>query len=174
MSKGLQRSLSRGPALRQEVIKQTITMRDLALVIDGASGVGFGTVALGGLPEGNILMMGLVGYMELTTEETSGIVEDWEGDFGIGTTPADDGTITGGDVDLIASTALDAGANDRDIERFRFASAAALTGTIFDNTAGDLGINLNVLVDDDDISADDIDFVVNGEVQLVYTMLLDD
>jgi hypothetical protein len=174
MSKGLPRSRSRGLPTLNPIIKKTFVAKGLPLVIDGATGVGFGSCVLGGFPEGNLLVLGMVGYLAVTTEETVGIVDDWEGDFGIGTTPADDATISGADVDLIASAALDAGASDKDIERFRIASAVALTGTIFDNTAGDLEMNFNMLVDDDDISADGIDFVVDGEVTILFSVLSDD
>ena len=45
---------------------------------------------------------------------------------------------------------------------------------ILDNTDGSLEINLNLLIDDADISADGIPITADGEFQILYTMLLDD
>lgn len=174
MVKGLIRSLSRGPALRQEMLKQTFVAKDLALTVDGLSGNGFGTVVLGDFPEGNILFHGAVGYMQFAGPGgNADLDDDWVGDYGIGTTPADDGTIAGADVDLLPSTAL-AAATAEVSPRTRAASSEAINGVILDNTDGSLEINLNVLVDDANIGADGIAFTATGEFQILYTMLLDD
>ena len=173
MSKGLPRSHGRGVPLQRKIMKQTIPFADVAITIDGATGVGWGTVALEGLPEGNILFLGAVAYAAISGPTSGDLVDTWSGDYGIGTTPADDGTITAGDIDLIGSTAL-AAATAEVSPRTRGISVNGDTGEVHDNTDGSLEINLNVLVDDADISADGIVCTAEGIVELSYVMLLDD
>ena len=171
MAKGLPRSLSRASDSDPRTVKvETFAFSDLAITIDGATGVGVGTAVIAGLPEGNILLLGAVVYASVSGPTDAGLVDTWEGDFGIGTTPADDATITAGDVDVIASTAL-AAATAEVSPRTRAVNAGQ---SIIDNTAGDLELNLNVLVDDDDISADGIACTADGEVRLCYVVLGDD
>lgn len=169
--KGLQRSLSRGSPARQDVVKQVVKVNKLAIQVDGATGVGFGSAVIGGLPEGNILFLGAVAYMQFTkAASATGIEATFDGDYGIGTTPASDATITGTDVDIIASTALGAataGVSPR-------ARGTNATQAIFDNTDGSLELNLNLLIDDANISADDQDLTVSGELYIVYSVLGDD
>lgn len=169
--KGLQRSLSRGSPARQDVVKQVVKVNKLAIQVDGATGVGFGSAVIGDLPEGNILFLGAVAYMQFTkAASATGIQATFDGDYGIGTTPASDATITGADVDIIASTALGAataGVSPR-------ARGTNATQAIFDNTDGSLELNLNLLIDDANISADDQDLTVSGELYIVYSVLGDD
>jgi len=174
MTKGLERSLSRGSALTQHTMKQTFTLDALAITVDGAAGIGFGTVVLGGLPEGNLLFLGATGYISVAGPGSSAnLVDTWNGDFGVGTTPADDATITAGDIDIVGSTALGPAVAEVS-PRTRGTSVNADTGEVHDNTDGSLELNLNVLVDDADIDADGIAMTATGEVQLLFSMLGDD
>ena len=176
MSKGLVRSLGRGAPLDQLVSKMLLSPRaaSATFTVDGATGVGFGTIPLGGLPQGNILLLGAVAYMQAAGPGgDAGLVDTWAGDYGIGTTPADDGTIDAGDVDIIASTAL-AAATAEVSPRTRGEVTSPIVPVILDNTDGSLEVNYNVLVDDANISADAIPFTVEGEVWISYVMLGDD
>lgn len=169
--KGLPRSTSRGTPARQDVVKQVVKVQNLAIQVDGATGVGFGSAVIGDLPEGNILFLGAVSYLQFTKAAgATGIQATFDGDYGIGTTPASDATITGADVDVIASTALGA-ATSGVSPRARGTNA---TQAIFDNTEGSLELNLNLLIDDANISADDQDLTVSGELHIVYSVLGDD
>jgi hypothetical protein len=166
--------MSRGDPLRQEIIKQTFVLKDLPVTVDGATGVGFGSAVLGDFPEGNILMLGAVSYVQIgTLAAQAGLVDTWSGDYGIGTTPAGDATITAGDVDLIQSTAVGPAVAELS-PLTRGTHLPADTGEIHDNTDGSLELNLNVLVDDVDISADGVAVVANGTVVIAYIMLGDD
>ncbi len=174
MVKGLTRSLSRGQPQIQHVMKQTFVLKDLALEIDGASGVGFGTVEMGELPEGNIVFLGAVGYMQISGPGgDAGLADTWAGDYAVGTTPMSDATISDGDEDILVETAL-AAATAEVSPLTRATHLAADVGEIHDNTDGSLELNLNVLVDDADISADDIAFTADGKVTLIFSVLLDD
>jgi hypothetical protein len=174
MVKGLRRSLARGAAVAQEVIKATYTVRALPIVVDGATGVGWGTAVLGDLPEGNILLLGAVSYMQFDSAGgQAGLSDTWNGDYGIGTTPASDGTITAGDIDVIGSTAATVAASE-DSPRTRGVSVTATNGAVLDNTDGSLELNLNLLIDDADISADDVALTATGELHIAYIVLGDD
>lgn len=168
MGKGLPRSMARGPERRQEIVKKTIPINH-TIVVDGATGVGFGSVVIGALPEGNILLLGAVAYVGLDAP-ASGIVADFDGDYSIGTTPASDATLSGADVDVIASTATtQAVATVAPATR-----SANATQAVLDNTDGSLELNLNLLIDDADISADDVEIAATGFLHLAYIVLGDD
>lgn len=168
MAKGLSRSISRGPAARAPIIKQRLALSALAIAVAGATGVGFGSAVVADLPEGNILLLGAVATLQFTGP-ASGALATFDGDFGIGSTPASDATLTGADVDVIASTAI--GAATASVSPVVRATNA--TQVILDNTAGDLELNLNLLIDDASISADGT-FLVSGFVELAYIVLGDD
>ncbi len=180
MTKGLERSLRRGGPQKAVQLTETIVVRDLAMTVDGATGIGFGTAVAANFPEGNILFVGAVAYLEFAGPGgDAGLSDTWAGDFGVGTTPASDATLTAGDIDLIDSTALAAATAEvsprtRGVTGVDSTDGGLLAPLIFDNTASTLEINVSLLVDDADISADDIDFLVNGEIMILYTMMGDD
>ena len=173
MTKGLPRSLSRGTPLRQHIVKNTILARALTLsVTDVAVQAGWGTVVLSGLPEGNILLLGAVSYMQFTTVDAD-IGATFDGDMAIGTAPSVDNIALATDkANIIPTTALGA-ATAKVSPVVRGTTTGALTGIVLDNTAATLELNLNILIDDGDI-AGDADFTVDGELYLSYVMLGDD
>ena len=173
MVHGLARSISRGVSQDSPIVKQTISVRDLAMTVDGASGVGFGTAVAGGLPAGNILLLGAVAYMQFTGPTSASLNDAWEGDFAVGTTPAGDATLTGADIDIIGSTAI-AAATAEASPRTRGVAVTATNGAVLDNTDGSLEVNLSLLVDDAHIGADGLAFTCNGEIYLSYVVLGDD
>jgi hypothetical protein len=161
MSKGLVRSIDRAPDHLQGVVR-IAKAGSATLAITGATGVGFGTAVLNDLPVGEIMMLALKLDFSVDEGGSADIVDTFDGDIGVGTTPLTDGTMTAGDVDLIASTTVAqavAGVASGTVK-----SAAALTGTIFDNTAGALEINVNFLIDDADVSGD------TGSLTMTYTL----
>ncbi len=173
MGKGNPRAHKRAN-VNQGVQKKRIKISAVPIVIDGATGVGWGTVPIGDFPEGNIHFISAVAYLSVVgAGGQAGLSDTWAGDFGIGTTPASDGTITGADVDIIPSTAL-AAATAEVSPRTRGASLAAAPIAILDNTTGSLEINASVLVDDADISADTMLATLEGELDIAYMVLGDD
>lgn len=173
MTKGLQRSLSRAPIASKPAAlrRHLIPLNAVAMTVDGATGVGDGQIVAGNLPEGNLIFQSAIAYLTFAGPGgDAGLVDTWAGDFSVGTTPDADDTLTGTDVDIIPSTAL-AAATAEVSPRTRGAGA---TQTVFDNTDGSLEVNVNLLVDDADISADAIAFTVSGEIELLYTVVLDD
>ena len=92
MAKGLSRSLSRGAEQTAPIRKKTGAV-NATLTMTGVAGVGWGTTVFSGLPEGNVLLLGFVSNLTFLSGGT--VSATWSGDYGVGTTPADDGTITG-------------------------------------------------------------------------------
>jgi hypothetical protein len=173
MGRGNPRAHRRANA-QQGVQKKRIRISAVPIVIDGATGVGFGSAQIGDFPQGNIHFLSAVAYLSVVgAGGQAGLVDTWVGDFGIGTTPADDGTITAADVDIIPSTAL-AAATAEVSPRTRGASITATPIAILDNTDGSLEINANVLVDDASISADTMLATLEGELEIAYIVLGDD
>lgn len=170
MSKGLLRSLGRGSPARQEIVKQVVKMSAVAIEVDGATGVGFGAVAIGDLPEGNILFLGAVSYLQFAKVTATGVQDTFDGDYSIGSAPTADVTLSGAEVDIIPSTALGA-ATAGVSPRVRGSNA---TQVMLDNTDGSLELNVNLLIDDANISANDQILSVTGELHLAYIVLGDD
>lgn len=172
MGKGLPRSMSRGSAARQEVIKQNFVLNQVVAVSAAGIAVGFGTVVIGDLPEGNILLLGAVAYLSLAgSGADANLTATWDGDFSIGTTATTDVTLDTTDVNIIPSTAL--GAATAEVSpRVRSVNA---TQAILDNTDGSLELNLNVLIDAADITdATSVNLTASGVLQLAYIVMLDD
>lgn len=173
MTKGLGRSISRGPAGRQPITRRDIRIEDLTVTVSATgAAIGFGSAVIEDLPQGNILLLGAVAYIGLAgSGADDNLADTWSGDYGIGSTPASDATITAGDVDIIPSTAVGA-AVDEVIGETRGANA---TQVMLDNTDGSLELNLNVLIDAANIVDDEsVDLTASGKLHLAYIVLGDD
>lgn len=172
MTKGLPRSLSRGPKAQQELIKERVSISGTVTVSATGAAIGFGSLTIADFPEGNILLLGATSYVTLSgSGSDANLADTWEGDYGIGSTPAADATITGADVDVIPSTAL-AAATAEVSPTTRSSNATSL---ILDNTDGSLELNLNVLIDAADITDDEsVDLTAAGSLDIAYTVLGDD
>ncbi len=170
MSKGLRRSINRGADLLQDVVKLDFAISDLTIsVTDGVPG--WGTAVLTNLPEGNFVLLGCVVNLQFDTADAD-IIATWEGDFSVGTAPTADGTLSGGEIDIIASTAI-AAATAKLSPITRGASSSTENSNMFNNTDGSLELNVNLLIDDASISGD-ADFTAAGTVHLAIVMLGDD
>lgn len=170
--KGLPRSRSRGPLAKSNVNKLILKVSGVAISVAGSSGVGWGTAVIGDLPEGNILLLGAVSYLQFTGPTSASLVDTFDGDYSIGSAPTDDATLSGSEVDIIQSTAL--GAATAEVSpRARGTSAASAAGVILDNTDGSLELNLNLLIDDADISGT-VAMTASGHLFLSYIVLGDD
>jgi hypothetical protein len=174
--KGLQRSLSRGDMLRQEVVRLDLAISGSLDITGVADTVDAGTFVIGGLPQGNILFLGAAAYVQVDATGDTHVIDDWDGDFGIGTIPnADVDLGDAGDDDIIPSTALSAGASDKIAPTTRGISTTTEHGQIIDNTDGSLELNFNLLIDDNVITDDeDGTFAVSGSLHIAMIMLGDD
>jgi len=167
--KGLKRTLKN--QLGDVVQRITVPIKNLQVsVADGAPG--FGTSVIAGLPQGNILFLGAVAYLQFQTTDAD-ITATFDGDFSIGTVPTVDNDLAdANEADIIPSTAMGA-ATAKLSPVIRGVSTDALGGLIIDNTANTLELNLNVLIDDAAISGAAI-FTANGTVSLAYLVMGDD
>lgn len=166
--KGLKRTLSRNP-VQQAIVKQTIKFKNLPISVAGTTGVGFGTAVIGDFPAGNILFHGAVAYAQFTTAD-SDVQATFDGDYSIGTVPTADTDVSdSGEADIVASAAL--GAATSGVSPVVRSTNA--TQAIFDNTDGSLELNLNLLIDDANISGTG-SFTVTGQLYICYTVLGDD
>ena len=164
--KGLPRSLAKANL----GISRNIPVRNLAIRTSGATGVGFGTAVVTDLPEGNILLLGAVAYLQFTKLD-AGTTATFDGDYALGTAPTADADFGDtGEANIIPSTALGAATSGLS----PIARGENATQVILDNTDGSLELNLNLLIDDASVSADDQDFTVSGVVTLAYIVLGDD
>ena len=170
MAKGLQRSLSRAPRGKRDIVKELVSMKGDVVTITGATGVGWGSVALGSFPEGFILLLGAQVVDLVLTGNAVDHTATFDGDFGVGTTPVDDGTISVADENVITEAAL--GAATASVSPNLDAGNA--TTAIIDNSADDQDLYLNLLIDDAAVSGDGAIFSVTGTLWIVYTMIGDD
>lgn len=170
MVKGLQRSLSRAPRGKRDIVKERISLAGDTIAVAGTTGVGFGSVALGSFPEGNILLLGATLVDLVLTGNGVDHTATFDGDVGVGTTAADDATITAADVNVIGSTAL--GAATANVSPTIAASNA--TPVMIDNTANDQDLYLNLLIDDAATDGDGGIYTAAGEIWIAYTMMGDD
>lgn len=165
--KGLPRSLAHAGSASAPVGQKTIALGGAISVADGAPG--FGTLVVGGLPQGNISFRSAVVYLQLTTADAD-VIAAFDGDFSIGTVPtADNDVADAGEANIIASTAL--GAATAKVSPM--VRATNITPVMLDNTDGSLELNLNLLIDDTSISGA-ADFTVSGVLYLDYVVLGDD
>ena len=169
MGKGLPRSHNRGQFVANAShIGDAIGIESVPIVIDGATGVGFGSAPVGGFPVGQILMQGARANISVVgAGSQAGLVDTWSGDYSVGSTPADDGTLTAGDIDIIGSTAIGPAV----AEVAPAVEATNITTVLLDNSAGDLEVNVNVLVDDANISADGVLADLVGDITISYQVL---
>lgn len=174
MSKGLPLSHSRSNE-PVRTIHRSIPLRDLVInVAATGSAIGFGTAVIEGLPQGNLLLQGAVVDLIFTGPTSANLVDTWEGDFSVGTAPTADNALSGGEVDIVPSTAL-AAATAEVSPRTAGRSTDTENGVIHDNTAGTLELNLNMLIDAAHISDDqNVNLTVNGALHLAIIVLGDD
>lgn len=171
--KGLARSIGRGDQFQAPIVKETYVLRNVPIAVVGATGIGFAGVLVGGLPQGNVLLLGGVSYLQISSPSADvDVIATWTGAYSIGTAITADATLAGSEVDIIPQTTI-AAATGRTSPNTRGISAGATAGVILDNTDTTLGLNVNLLIDDASISGT-ADMVINGIIQLAYIVLGDD
>lgn len=171
--KGLPRSMQRGSPSMQEIIKQAIPFA-LKIVSSGASGVGFGTAPLAGLPEGNILLLGAVAYAVVAKDTVlgaAGTLDTFTGNYAIGSAAnADADLADAGDADVIASAAISAAVSGVSAST----RGTGATPVVIDNTDSSKVLNFNLLLADASVSADTQHLNVTGTLYIAYIVLGDD
>ena len=169
MGKGLPRSLKFADTSVVRIAKFTI---DHTISVTGdAAAANDGQVVIGDLPEGNILFLGAVAYVQFSGPGSAQLADTWEGDFGVGTTPDANSALASTDVDIIGSTAIAAAT----AEVSPVTRGVGSTDTIFDNTDGSLELNLNLLIDDANLTdTETVVITAEGVLYVAYAVLGDD
>lgn len=129
---------------------------------------GWGTAVLAKLPTGNVLMLGATFRPTFVKGDTD-IIDAFDGDYALGSNPVADANSDfrdSGESDVLASTAMTQGSSGTSSDN-RGASAVA---AMINNTDGSKEVNLNLRVDDADIS-DDSSLTVTGRLVLLYSVL---
>lgn len=175
MSKGLPRSLASGSPAARSIVRSNLSFSESVDITGVADTVDATTIVIGGLPEGNILLLGAVAYVAVAGGADTHIIDDWDGDYGIGTAPQADVDLGDAEDDnIVPSTAIASAADDKDAPLTRGVSTAT-EQVIIDNTAGAMELNLNVLIDDNVITDDeDGTFALSGTLHIAYIVLGDD
>ena len=164
--KGLPRALRNADEFGASVASLALNNVPIA-VADGAPG--FGNVAIGQLPQGEILLLG--GFAELTFMSASGtIIAAWTGTHSVGTVGTVDSDVAdAGEATFVQASTI-AAATAKVSPETRGVSAVANTGTIISNQAGTSQLFLNLLIDDASISGAAA-FTVSGKVKYSYVNL---
>lgn len=173
MTKGLGRSLQRGPKNEARIVKDTIVLTGKTIdVVSVGAAIGFGSLVISDFPEGNILVLGMAGTIGFAgSGADANLADTWEGNFGIGSTPASDATISADDEDIVTEADI-AAAVDEVVADFRVADGK---GVMLDNTDGTLELNLNVLIDNGDIVDDEtVVLTLSGLLEISYIVLGND
>ncbi len=177
MGKGMPRSLKH--ADKSAVIVKRVDINHSVSVTGDAAAANDGQVVVGDFPEGNILLLGAVAYVQFAGPTDADLVDTWEGDYGVGTTADANSALATTDINIIGSTAI-AAATAELSPRTRGVlgpdpTDGGLLVDIFDNTDGSLEINLNLLIDDADMTdAATVVLTVTGEIYMAYCVLGDD
>jgi hypothetical protein len=174
--KGLKRSLSRGEPALQEVYRMDVAFEQSVDITGVADTVDAATFVIQGLPQGNLLFLGAVAYAQVDGGADTHIIDNWAGDYAIGTVPQNDVDLgDAGETNIIPSTALAAGASDKLAPSTRGSSTGTENGLILDNTDGSLELNFNMLIDDNAITdTEDGTFTVTGVLHAAFIVLGDD
>jgi hypothetical protein len=154
--------------------KVTVTLVNTPVtMVDEAGVVAYGGLKILDMPEGVIVYVGATVNLALTLS-AAGINADFDSDFSLGTvTASNNNTLTGTEVDLLASTAVPqavAGAATAQAQ-----SSATQFGLITDGTGTAMDVFLNILVDDadHDITTTPTNIICNGTITFVYATLGD-
>lgn len=164
--KGLGRSkrMKNGP-----IINYDYRIRNLSVPItDPGAAAGYGSVAIMKFPLGNFILLGAVAYIQLSSV-SAGIVDAFEGDFGIGRATNANGILDVNEVEIIASTPIGPAIN-KVTPLTRGVMAQASHGKAINNTANDVNIRLNVAIDDTSLTARST-LIANGNLYLCYCVI---
>lgn len=169
--KGLQRSMARGPRADQPVVKRRIPF-DKSLSFTGITDtVVHQQAVIGGLPAGNLLLLGAVAYLTLQGPTSANLTNDFEGDYSVGSAPNADTSLSGTDVDIVGSQAIAAAT----AELSPTVRGVNATQAILDNTDGAMELNLNVLLDANEVTnAQVVAIRARGVLEIAYIVLGDD
>lgn len=151
-------------------IHQTVlTLTATPVTVANTTGASFGGVKLYDFPEGRILLLGATANLSFSWAGED-IAADGSGDFSLGSTITADATLDGTDVDMLPSSAM----LDPFVAGVGTGTGALAASAQFDGTATAKDLNLNIIIDDADVSDGASDVVsVTGTVTITWINLGD-
>lgn len=165
-----------GLAVREEgagpLRKTVLSFTNVAFAMqDNAGVVAYRGLKVYDFPDGSIKIFGATANLALT-KSSAGVNADWDGDFGVGTTVADNtNTLATTEQNIIPTTATPQAVAGVSSAKGRNAADIAP----FDGTGTAIDLYLNFLVDDadHDVTTTPCDLIVNGELTVVWANLGD-
>lgn len=169
MSKGLPRALARS---KSAVRVKSIPIDTTVTVGAAGAAVGFGTVPLMDLPEGNVYLFTQVAYLTFATSDTD-ISADFDGDVSLGLAATSDADLDDANEQTLTSSTPLGAATARVSPVVR---TVGTSGELIDNTSGDpQQVHLNLLIDAAKIAdGGSAVFTVTGTLHMLYAVLGDD
>lgn len=152
------------------VHKTVLTLASTPVTVANVTGASFGGAKLYDFPAGRVLVLGVTASLGFVWTDED-IAQDGSGDFSLGTTITADATLDGTDVNLLPLTAM----TDPFVLGVGAATANALAASAhFDGTATAIDLNLNIIIDDADVSDGASDVVLaSGTVTVTWVNLGD-
>jgi hypothetical protein len=151
------------------VNKLILTLTNLPVTVANTTGASFGGVKLFDFPKGRLLILGSTADLDFNWAGTD-IAAAGSGDFALGTTISADATLGGTDVDLLPSSAM----TDPFVAGVGRGVGALAASAQFDGTGTAKDANLNIIIDDADVSDAATDVVlVSGTITIVWGNLGD-
>jgi hypothetical protein len=171
MAKGIPRSLSRSKVSGFQNMKASLDNAPLSVSAAGVD-IGFGSLSVDDLvlPEGDIIVLGIVANLSFTSEDAN-IDETWSGDFSIGTASTDDADLVDdAEANLLPSTAIGPAVADV-IASARYSAVPVEASQILDLDAPS-PIKINMLVDAADITDASTGVInVSGGISIAFVKL---
>ncbi len=162
--------ISSAPLLNKEVVRETITITDLAISVSATgSNTGFGAVKIGDFPAGNILRLGTIANIGFDGSAAAPDLSlTWDGFYSLGTQATTDADLSDpGDVDVTVAATVPVAVNG--VAAANRARSIYTSLEPFNNSSSTVGVYVNLLVDNADIADDStVEIKVNGWVELAY------
>lgn len=148
-----------------------LTFKDTPIVLaDNAGVVAFGSLKIFDFPQGSVVIQGATANLAVT-KTSAGVNATWNGDFGVGTTAADNtNTLSSTEQNIIPTTPTPAAVAGVTSAKGRSTASVTLDGT---TTAVDAYINF--LVDDanQDVTTTPCNLILNGTVTILWANMGD-
>ena len=150
-------------------------------VAAAGAAIGFGTGVIGALPKGRLLFLGAVSALTFSalTTGTGNVTATFNGDYSVGTATTVDADLADANEDNIIdgeAAGTTSGVIGPAVAKVtpvsNGVSAQATKAHIIDNSAGNVNLNLNILIDAADITdATSVDLTVNGSMVVAFINL---
>lgn len=160
MTKGLPRGTGRAPVGTEQFVRRLrYPLNHSVTAAAAGAGVGFGTVVVGALPEGNVLLLGAGGYFNFSSSSAN-LIATWAGNFGVGSVVTAAGALTTTEVNVISSSAIAASVakvsnGNKGLYAASAGAASSFTANapvIVNNVAKGVNMNFNIAVNAADIT----------------------